>query len=143
MNLEPYLTWDESFSVQNDLLDSQHRTMFDLLNGLYDALNNGHTVDQAQALLEKARDYGKSHFRTEEVLMERCGHPGFAAHKEAHAAYIAQIQRIWARPDVEQDDRVLDLVLFLKEWWLKHVTEMDSEYAVALKEFLAAARLHS
>jgi len=131
MATQSYVMWKDAFSVGNENLDSQHRVMFGLLNDLYDTLQEGQSKKPINTLIEEACQYAKHHFETEEALMAKCSYPGLGEHKKAHEAYRKQVAQI---QQGSKEDMAFELFLFLREWWLNHIRQMDSEYALCLKK---------
>ena len=131
MNKNPYVSWKDEYSVGNNVLDAQHQAMFRLLNDLHEALEEGKSDKPVEALVEEAIQYAAIHFRTEERLMTESGYPNLEQHKQTHQEYVRRVDEI--RRSAEADAPYV-LFLFLKDWWLNHVTQMDSDYAPSLKK---------
>ena len=62
--------------------------------------------------------------------MAECGFPGLDEHRKAHEAYTTLVAQIRRRAEKEQAE---DLFFFLKEWWMGHLIQVDSQYAPWLK----------
>jgi hemerythrin len=125
-----YARWQDAFSVGNEELDGQHRQMLDLLNRIYDSIELEQTRQPVAVFLEESDRFATIHFETEERLMAECGYPGLEEHRKAHGAYRALVAQIRQREEKEQAE---DLFFFLKEWWLGHLLQVDSQYAPWLK----------
>ncbi len=121
-----YLKWKPVYSVGNNDLDNQHKYMFELLNSIYAALQVGKSEQTIEQLLEKARLYGKLHFETEEKLLAGCGYPRWWEHRQVHEDYV---ERVEAMSRTVGADTAFELFLFLKEWWINHITSMDADYS--------------
>jgi hemerythrin-like metal-binding protein len=131
MTGKPYLKWKDVYSVGNKELDDQHQYMFALLNQLYTALQDGDTEVPIEQLFDKARLYGKLHFETEERLMAACGYPGLVEHRAMHQSYCDRVEKM---SQVSGPDAPFELFIFLKDWWISHITELDAHYAPWLKK---------
>ena len=63
----PKITWDESFSVNNEEIDNQHQKWIEIINELHDALINekefGNIIEES---LEAMVKYAQFHFSFEE-----------------------------------------------------------------------------
>jgi hemerythrin-like metal-binding protein len=136
MTTKPYVEWNDSFSVGNEQIDSQHKEMFGLLNTLYELFQEGHSGKGMGEIIRKVRHYAKHHFACEETLMAECGYPQLDEHKKAHKAFTRRIDQFSKRAKKPEEDVTHDLFLYLKDWWLDHVTEMDKKYA----PYLAAGK---
>lgn len=72
------LSWNDNFSVGVKAFDEHHHRLFDLLNGLLTAVENG-TADEGKlvAALKELIDYTDYHFKAEEDLLRKNGYQGF------------------------------------------------------------------
>lgn len=131
MSEASYLKWKEVYSVGNTELDNQHKYMFALLDKIYAALQAGRTETPIEQLLEQARLYGKLHFETEERLMAESGYPKWAEHRRVHEQYCDRVEKM---SQSMGPDTPFELFLFLKDWWINHITQMDADYAPWVKK---------
>ena len=69
-------TWNESYSVGNEIIDNDHRGLFDTLNSLESAAKWPNPEDIA-VILETLINYTRNHFQREERLMRGVGYPEF------------------------------------------------------------------
>lgn len=121
-----YLKWKPVYSVGNRELDDQHQYMFALLNTIYTALQEGKSELPIEQLIDKARLYGKLHFETEEKLMAGCGYPRWWEHRQVHEDYCERVDEM---SRAVGPNTPFELFLFLKDWWINHITRMDADYA--------------
>ena len=77
MTSQNYVVWKDAFSVGSAAIDAQHKGMFGLLNDLYNALQEGRSQKDISEIVEKARQYAKQHFASEEALWAKSRCPGF------------------------------------------------------------------
>jgi hemerythrin len=84
-------------------------------------------------IVEKARQYAKQHFASEEALWAKNGCPGLEEHKAVHQAYTMQVEEICQSSGQPLEDTAYKLFFFLKEWWLSHITGMDAQYASSVR----------
>lgn len=75
----------------SQLIDSQHRQLFEAVNRLMDACSMGKGRDQIQATVTFLSDYVVKHFRDEERLQTQSGYPGYTGHKQFHDGYRRQL----------------------------------------------------
>jgi hemerythrin len=84
-------------------------------------------------VIQKAIQYVKVHFQTEEKIMIHTNFPGFAEHKKAHDSFVlAVVDNV---RDFEAGKRLTlhDFTKFLKEWILTHIAIMDKQYFAYFK----------
>ncbi len=129
------LKWDEQqYGTGFAHLDEQHRELFDGLNSLTAFLDNSsvHEDEEYQnkviELLYFLGEYALRHFKDEEEVFARCGHPLAADNKEAHQDFFKKF--------FEYNDKLinnafshallLELHVFLNSWLLNHIIKIDS-----------------
>lgn len=124
-----HILWDESFSVDSELLDGQHQLLFKIINRFYDAWERHEGADTLSRLFHEVLDYTHMHFTIEEVLMKQGGYPGLEAHKLAHKRLVEQAKELY--DDIRRDmpDAGNHAVAFLKDWLEKHIRGIDKQYA--------------
>jgi hemerythrin len=123
------IAWDKGLETGHALIDAQHRSLVEALNGVGLATADGRAHDGAErALLGLAR-ITESHFRDEEGLMAAGGYPLSAEHRDLHADLLAQVRGLLER--VRQDRAALTVpsLDFLKVWLVKHIKEDDRPLA--------------
>ncbi len=122
--------WDESYSVGNAALDSDHRILITLLVQLHDAMDTGQSRDVVGSIINALAEYVDHHFQREEVILLRVGYPDTDAHCNAHrvlAAKVATIRDRWLAGEREAlGDEVVDL---LKKWLTEHIMVADKSYS--------------
>ena len=133
------ILWTDEFSVGIAELDSQHKTLLDMLNRV-NALNRGsksqgRRTKSGTTLLDELGAYAVYHFLTEEALMtQHLGHlRETAMHIEAHRSYWSFIAPMKARLE-NGDDRVLaELGGYLNRWWINHILQSDKHMGRELR----------
>lgn len=129
-----YVDWNPSFSVNNSLLDEQHQQMFVIISELHDAIFHKNARKQLIVAIRQLIEYTQKHFAEEERQMERSGFPGLAGHKAAHEKLKQQVIEIEQHLHDAEDSMAGDVIEFLlSDWLVKHVLEMDKQYAPYLK----------
>lgn len=56
-----YLKWDQSLSVNDDVMDEQHQLLFDYVNEFYEAIKKHEDNHQLLQIMEKVLAYTKFH----------------------------------------------------------------------------------
>ncbi len=112
-----------------DEIDTQHRKLFQLVNGLNAAiaLKESHTI-VGQTIGELV-EYTRTHFATEEAIMARCHYPQIAQHKKEHKKLLHRVlifKNMYEHgaPNIESE-----ILCFLKDWLLNHIEKTDMDYA--------------
>jgi len=124
------ISWAPAFSVGIKLIDDQHKELFALVNDMFN-----HVVGDAQAervyfkgVIQKAVDYVKVHFSTEEKIMLHANFPGYAEHKKAHDTFVLTVVEKVKDFEAGKKFTLLEFTQFLKEWILTHIAIMDKGY---------------
>ena len=119
------LLWREQFSVGNDLIDSDHQYLIEIINRAEVSLQANNRVELTTVLDELAR-YGKSHFEREEQVAKAVGYPkadqlhlSHTQLNEKLVAFKAQIGETWA------EAAVVEFTAFLRDWLIAHVIKED------------------
>jgi hemerythrin len=129
------LLWRDGLSVGNDVIDSDHKYLIDIVNRVERCLG---TRDLAQLTdaLENLENYSKTHFRREEKIANAVGYDKVA---QLHASHAALLERLAALRqeigDTWTDSAVEHFASLLKSWLLNHVIKEDLLMRPALAKF--------
>ncbi|WP_368161841.1 bacteriohemerythrin [Aeromonas sp. R5-3] len=128
------LHWNEAFMVQVPSMDNQHLGLFEAMNRLYQAV-----IDKSPAQLRKQRldellKLATRHFADEEQVMEQAGYPELRRHKEEHARLLAELDTLMQRNGTDDEEFNMELLVFLKNWLLNHISKVDKQYSGTLRQ---------
>jgi hemerythrin-like metal-binding protein len=129
----PIATWHHRFETGIDLVDAQHRSLFDAVNKLADSFKEGKVSDQVKENLDCLVEYALEHFQTEERFMRAAEYPRIAEHMVEHARLMEQVHNLqmdW----MDGKAVTLDVTTFLVDWLKVHIEESDKAYADFMKE---------
>jgi len=131
-----HIHWDDSYSVNSGLLDDHHKLLFNLFNRYCDALHRREGIKALADLFAEVIEYADTHFRVEEILMQRSGYPFIKSHKQAHGFLLHRAQRLLAR--INSGDQVAcdQAAEFIRNWLEKHIRGVDAQYAPYVAEQL-------
>jgi hemerythrin-like metal-binding protein len=121
------IQWEPKYSVHVPIIDTQHRKLFDIVNGLIEDLESG-----AEDLLPPIRDmvdYLATHFHQEDIVMMEAQFPGYMKHKDDHQRFIRKVEDFLRAYQEGDKDLGTKMVLFMKDWLYNHTTKMDMLYA--------------
>ncbi|MBM0493387.1 bacteriohemerythrin [Aeromonas jandaei] len=131
-NNEDIVHWSEAFRVHVDEVDRQHIGLFDAMNQLYRAIQDGSGGDQVKQRLDRLVGLAKQHLLDEEKLMERAGYSQLSAHKGVHVKLLQDLDRHLASFARGEPDADLQVVMFLKSWLIDHIFRVDKQYVPEL-----------
>jgi len=117
--------WDEKYLVGDEVIDSDHRALFTLINEFYDAFQETKKRSDLVAILTKLVKYAEAHFQREEAIMHACGYMLLGEHQLSHTKLYETIYALNER--LASDPAPLDraAIAFLKNWLVDHVVTED------------------
>ena len=132
--------WDEGLTVNNPVLDDQHKQFIKLVNDL-DEVTSGRgditsAVMQAVKFLE---DYADKHFTYEESYFMSHDFPEAREHIELHRAFMRTIEGMKTELKMVGSNMKLanDISRFTGDWIVAHVRGTDHRY----EEFIRTGKL--
>lgn len=78
----------------NDLIDSEHRMLFDAINDLMDACSSGQGRNKIGETADFLADYVDKHFADEEDLQRKNHYPHYQQHHNFHVNYKQKIREL-------------------------------------------------
>jgi hemerythrin-like metal-binding protein len=122
------LEWSDRLSTTSPSMDKQHMRLIDLINKLNDALSEGRSREVIGTILNELANYTVTHFKAEEVMMEKAGYPDLENHKPLHVAFVKKVTDFKQSFDSGQGMVSRDLMIFLKDWLVDHIQGVDKKY---------------
>ena len=113
-----------------DLIDDEHRGLFQYVQDFHDALSAGRNRDAVVKLFDRLLDYTNLHTRNEEEGMRRAGYPDLQAHQDEHRKLTREVMELFKDKRNLFTENVAD---FLCSWLSKHILEVDHKLAAFLK----------
>jgi len=130
--MKELISWLPAFSVGVKLIDDQHKELLTLVNDMFNHVIGNQEAEQVyfREIIQKAVQYIKVHFSTEEKIMIHTNFPGYAEHKKAHDSFVLTV--VEKVRDFESGKNkkftLMEFTQFLKEWILTHIAIMDKGY---------------
>lgn len=136
--LEPLEEWmvkenpckfSDEYKTDIPLIDSEHKTLFEITERVYDILKAGATEEDADDIIEILRElrrYTQEHFADEEAYMRSINYDGLDAQIRAHRTFIAELDGI-DEDEIRRNPQeyVKSLVEFLLGWLINHILKVD------------------
>jgi len=133
------IKWNERYKLGIDIIDMQHKKLFDLAEEAEVILEQPDYIDKFDnivSLLDELRDYIKYHFSQEEEILLKIGYKKFFAHKVEHTDFIESIYGLdLGDIDRNQNEHALTLLNTLMNWLIEHVLVQDKEWSTVYHEF--------
>lgn len=120
------LTWKPEYSVGIESVDSEHREMIELINAVYDAIEDKKNPQSIEHFLGEVHATISAHFALEERVMRNANYDEFEAHKEDHEELLDEIRDLMDR---FFDTPVQGLQLLqenLSGWFAGHFSTFDA-----------------
>jgi len=128
-----FISWSDSFLIDVDIIDDQHRRLFNLAGDVY-SLSNSNPDRTALAMsLDELLDYTKYHFAHEEELMRDEDYPRYEAHKLLHEKLTAQTVAFRARFSNGEPVDIGEFLGFLYTWLTQHIMDHDKKIGTFLQ----------
>ena len=118
--------WDSHLKVGSDVIDNQHKVLFDLIKDLNNAIRVGASIRIVDVLLGVFRDYAFQHFQNEEEYFEK--HVQYTKHCLEHYALIKKLNVFIVD---FRNNRILGdktPASFLEDWLYDHIELFDKPF---------------
>ncbi len=125
------IEWTPSLATGQMEIDAQHTVLVAILNRLHDAIQRGEAEATTGLILRELVEYTHYHFESEEALMERVPGEVAKAHKANHQRLLDQVLEFQAQCE-RGEIHPQELLQFLKDWLMLHITGTDKQLATML-----------
>lgn len=122
------IKWKTKYNVGVKQFDSQHKEIMDKICEMYDEMNAGNKKKVQRNLFNELIVLVEKHFLDEERELEKKEYPEYLDHLEEHKNLLSECRSLKDRYMIGEVKIDLELIGFLENWLLVHVTEMDSRY---------------
>lgn len=127
------VTWNESYAIGHDRIDSEHREIFSRLDDCYISLMTGMELMRVVASYTEALELAGRHMREEEALFIGIGYPGAARHREEHARLAEKSREMLRCLSGNRDSVSFSELQFLLNWMMSHIIRQDKVFADYLR----------
>ncbi len=135
LKLYNFIKWEDTLSVEDDLIDIQHMIIINIINRFYNALiEKTLNYDMASKLFTESMDFFKMHFEYEEEILRRAKYPHLDAHREQHKLLLEKFLELKERMKKEKIAIAKDFFYLLKDYYTKHILLEDKKYSEYLKK---------
>ena len=115
------VNWTDKFAVGDGELDREHRKLLGLAATLLNAFNEKKDQIILDMILDELIGFARDHFKREEKLLRKFDRAGFIAQKDINDELSRELGML---RDTYVNGKLgaKDIVLFLNEWVLRHLT---------------------
>lgn len=122
------IIWRNSFNVGHDVIDMQHRRLFELGNEIINAILTKRPQGDIELLMHELVEDIENHFNAEERIMEQHDAPLSESHKAIHSGLLCKVKSYQERFH-EGDLSVGELVGFIAyDVVSQHITKEDLKF---------------
>jgi len=131
------LKWDDSYLTGSDEVDAQHQHIFDHVNSLVKACDDGSGTAKVKETLDFLVNYAVQHFDDEEALQIRCHFPEYAKHKQMHDDFKVTVIDLVNRfnENGSSADLCADIKKTVIKWLLNHIITEDKKIGTHINDF--------
>lgn len=129
------IQWRDSYAIGIKEIDDQHKQLFDSIDKLFEACNQGKGKEEVGNTLDFLEDYTKVHFSDEQKLHQKYNYPEATSHRAIHENFLLHMTEL-----KKQFEKEGASVLFVStvnksvlNWLLKHIGSLDKEFATFVK----------
>ena len=134
--MEIKFMWDQNMSVNDDIIDSQHKQLLNQINILLDVIFNEKDISVIKETVMFLDQYISGHLKYEEEYMTKHMYPEFSEHKKVHENFNEKYAEFKTRLETSGPTKEIfsEVETFLGNWWIHHIGHEDKKYAQFIKE---------
>jgi hemerythrin len=129
------IEWTDDLAVGIVEIDNQHQELFNQINQLLEACNQGKGKETVGKIIDFLGEYVVKHFSCEEENMKRFNYPEFTSHKAQHTEFIKSFGELRAK--FEADGPGAHIVIMTNRvvvgWLNSHIRNVDKLLGAYLK----------
>lgn len=124
------IAWDNSLSVNVNLIDDQHKMLIKRLNEMAEAIDQNRGIEKISRTLSFMIEYTEFHFSTEEKHMTEQDYPSKATHQKQHGEFTTVLNNLIEDFEEEGATQLLanSIDTFLVNWLVNHIKGSDVEF---------------
>jgi hemerythrin len=129
MKFEKIAEWNDKYDVRIGVLNHQHRTLLDMINGLYrDSVMSG--PGRKDIFLRSFRNlmkYTEYHFFSEERILEFIGFPNIEQIRETHRRTLLEMDCRFSEFEEAGAEKISHFTLYFRAAILDHLEAAGEE----------------
>lgn len=125
--MKEFFPWKNDYCLGNEIIDDQHKKLFQLINGLYTSFIDKSSDEKLKEILKELLDYARYHFETEENFLKEISYPKLEEHLALHEAFTSKALEF--RHSYRKGGIITSTVMnFLRKWLSEHILNADRDY---------------
>ncbi|WP_040655210.1 bacteriohemerythrin [Rubidibacter lacunae] len=131
--------WSDEYCTDHHVIDTQHQTLFELVNRIHDAIIAGESHCSAvRAMLADFEVLAQEHFELEEELMRTYQYPNYEVHFGMHRRLCRKVRSALEKYDRDTDAFSHDVPQVLADWMIHHIRGEDRQTIAFLQSRIKA-----
>jgi hemerythrin len=133
--------WDSSLEVGYELIDNQHKQLFQAIYDLIDNCDGAHSGEQLKKSMDFLNSYTIKHFFEEEQIQQKYNYPDFPNHKKLHDGFKEVVKDFSHRLILEGVSKELaeEVRKKIYDWLVSHIKIQDKKLGIHLKSVSAVS----
>ena len=132
------MPWDDSFSIGDSVIDSQHQGLFKQVNKFVEVIRESRDYTQLNAIIDFLDDYVAKHFATEERCMAENDYPFLQLQIDQHRRFSRYFEGF--KDEIRRDLSMHRVFLLFRaqvlviDWLMNHTTKLDKHFGKFLHD---------
>jgi len=126
--------WKEEFSVSVEEIDEQHKKLVGLISRLFAVVSQTQGKKETESIIQELIAYTKYHFSTEEKYFKKFNYKYKDEHIKQHQGFVTKVTALKKKCMEDEIAARFELVDFLEDWLIHHVTGADRKYIKCFTE---------
>jgi two-component system chemotaxis response regulator CheY len=123
------IQWSEKFSLENEIIDNDHKYLITLINAINLAVDCDISRDDLLAHISLLEAHSKKHFQREEKMMVNVECPDLARHRADHQNLLNKLRDLYEdiqrKTSIEECRETIPMVELLSSWVIRDILEQD------------------
>lgn len=120
-----FAVWHSEYETGSLPVDEQHKTLFEKINNLADAISQNTSNKILKELLNELVNEVSFHFKAEEELVRPLGYAGYFSHKANHSYLQEVLLEVFTKFDTDSSFLNLETLQSLLDSIVRHICEED------------------
>jgi hemerythrin-like metal-binding protein len=122
------INWLETYSVENDIIDTEHKELIEIYNRLVNAVENNTGSQEYSQIIQNLISCSLLHFKMEDEYMDELYNSGLFAFKKTHKNFVYKIAMINVELSMGYSVNMPGVCSYLKKWLESHLITESAYY---------------
>ena len=123
----PLYSWYDTYSIGNEEIDYHHKSLFNILNTLYDSSFEPDNTVTFNETLDKLISYADYHFEAEEQFMRDNKYKDIGKQTTEHLYFKQRVTELKKTSRTTNYELCHDVIVFLGDWLIQHIMIEDKK----------------